>query len=136
MRYSAAFGRQETIMYKKFDLEAAKNGAPVISKTGNPVRIICFDRKDDDFPVIALEDDGDGEEYSSYTIDGKLFTTGDSEADLFMAPVKKKGWVNVYPSSEPGLVAKPSLGIYEHKSYADSYATKDRIACIEIEWPE
>lgn len=31
--------------YKPFNLEAAKNGAAVVTRKGFPVRIICFDKK-------------------------------------------------------------------------------------------
>lgn len=39
-----------------FDLEKAKNGAKVVTRNGNPVRIICFDRIDAKFEgcVVAL----------------------------------------------------------------------------------
>ncbi len=41
------------IKFKPFDLEAAKNGAPVVTRDGQPVRIICFD-KQGGCPIVVL----------------------------------------------------------------------------------
>lgn len=58
-----------------FDLEAAKAGAPVCTISGNPVRIICFDKKGTCSPIIGLIDCGveklnryDGEGYDYHGI--------------------------------------------------------------------
>lgn len=45
-------------------------------------------------------------------------------------PVKKEGWVNVYPKYASGVM------IYANKQEADHWARKHRIACIRIEWEE
>lgn len=61
---------------KSFDLEAAKNGAPVCTRDGKPARIICFDRKStSNFPIIALVrfTDGIEEQVIRFTKDGKFF---------------------------------------------------------------
>ena len=55
---------------KPFDIQAAKNGAKIETKSGHPVRIVCYDRKGD-YSIIALVDYGLTEELTSYTIDGK-----------------------------------------------------------------
>jgi hypothetical protein len=137
MRYSAAFGRQETIMYKKFDLESAKNGAPVITRSGKPARIICFDRKPDIYPLVALVQDGNDELLYTYARDGNLCSGPYGGVyDLFMAQVKKKGWVNVYPPNNGKFLASCSDTVYESKDMADSFSDEERIACVEIEWSE
>jgi hypothetical protein len=134
MRYSAAFGRQETIMYKKFDLEAAKNGAPVITGTECPVRIICFDRKGD-YPIVALI--GVREcEIDTFRADGRKYDDEKSDIDLRMAPIKKKGWINIYPHFNNKFVASCSDTVYESKEIADSFSDGERIARVEIEWSE
>ena len=38
---------------KPFNLELAKQGHPVVTRKGQPVRIICFDRKGVQ-PIVAL----------------------------------------------------------------------------------
>lgn len=39
---------------REFDLSAAKAGAPVCTRDGMEARIICFDRVDLEYPIIAL----------------------------------------------------------------------------------
>jgi len=38
---------------KRFNLEAARQGAPVCTRDGHKARIICFDRKEGQ-PIVAL----------------------------------------------------------------------------------
>jgi hypothetical protein len=122
-------------MYKKFDLEAAKNGAPVVTRCGNVARVICYDRKNADFPIIALEDNDGDEVCASYTKEGMLFKSRETDSDLFIAPVKKNGWINIYPPGSVNASAYCSEA-YVSKAIADHYAKGDRIHCLEIEWPE
>lgn len=57
---------------KDFDLEAAKRGAAVCTAYGLPVRILCFDRKGGNFPIIALIDDTDSREsFATFTEEGE-----------------------------------------------------------------
>lgn len=57
---------------KPFDLAAAKAGAPVCTDLSEPVRILCFDRKSSQFPIIALIDKGDNSEsFVTFTKEGK-----------------------------------------------------------------
>lgn len=57
---------------KDFDLEAAKRGAAVCTAYGLPVRILCFDRKGGNFPIIALIDDTDSSEsFATFTEEGE-----------------------------------------------------------------
>lgn len=61
--------------HKPFDLDAAKNGEPVCMKSGEDVRIICFDMAvGGDFKVmLALVKNRVGAEFEySYYIDGTL----------------------------------------------------------------
>lgn len=73
---------------KPFDLEAAKNGAKVCTRDGNPVRIICFDRACpfDSFTIVALVKYGHVEEIILYTIDGRKinFIQRESPFDLML----------------------------------------------------
>lgn len=85
---------------KEFDLVAAKNGAPVCTRDGHKARIICFDRKDSVYPIIALVDKFDnGEEYDlSYTERGHHLNDGIGILDLMMADIPTthhEGYVNI-----------------------------------------
>lgn len=79
---------------KLFNLEEAKAGKPVVTRDGRPVRIIYYDRKNADYPIIALV--GKDEELCQYTREGKYSFREDTFYDLAMAPQKKEGWVNIY----------------------------------------
>ena len=70
---------------KPFDLEAYKNGANVKTRGGREVRIVCTDRKNQYYPIIALVKlDNGSETYHSYTPKGKVqpFKTTISNDDL------------------------------------------------------
>lgn len=73
---------------KEFNLEAAKAGASVQTRDGRPVRIICFDFKEDSYPIVGLIYDNEGEHVASYTNEGEYLITDDengNDQDLFMA---------------------------------------------------
>ena len=76
---------------REFDLEAAKSGKPVCTRDGRKARIICFDAKCADTPIVALVSRNDGEILLRHYKDGKLSVDKDSDADLMMLPEKKEG---------------------------------------------
>lgn len=82
-------------MNKPFDLAQAKAGKPVITRDGRPARIVCFDRKQNGFPLFGFSGESDERVYS-WTLDGKYYGNGESPEDLFMAPEEKTVWVNLY----------------------------------------
>ena len=108
-----------------------------MTRDGRIARIICTDRRDLNFPIIALIETipRGGEVTYSYTEDGTYYKTGSTNYDLFFAPEKHEGWVNVY-------------GDRSGYSYAGSYIYKSREDAIEacvpnnyltttkIEWEE
>ena len=68
-----------------FDVERAKRGDKVITRDGNDVRILCFDALGE-YPVIALVKVHAGyETATSYTAEGKFWTTErEASNDLMM----------------------------------------------------
>lgn len=88
-------------MYKDFDLERAKKGDPVVFKSEinglefRDARILCFDRKsrDDRFPIIALIGVNDEERSGLFDKNG---SDPSGYPRLFMAPVKRQAWTNVF----------------------------------------
>ena len=125
--------------YKHFDLEEYQKNPnrKVITRDGRSVRIVCTDMIGTPYPVLAVsKKDPTHESCNSYTIDGKLYTEGDSRADLFFAPEKKEGWVNIFDLSEG-----PCLGrVYSSKEVAEAMSKKcglhPYIATVKIEWEE
>ena len=122
---------------KPFNLEAAKAGAPVVTRDGRPARIVCFDRKGTDWPIIALTDNGDNEALHGYTLDGNLYFVGPCHGDLLMAPVKKDGWVNLYRSKDGGVYS--GRGVFSSETDAKdaaSVCSTPVLATVRVEWEE
>lgn len=91
---------------KPFDLEKAKAGAPVCTRNGLKVKILRFDVKNPNYQIAALVTDKNGiEYYESYTKDGRYYGAGyEDDRDLVMAPIKHKGWVNIYPDDNKSTI--------------------------------
>lgn len=121
---------------KPFDIELAKAGHPVCTREGEPVRIVCYDRNNTKYPIMALIDKGEYENYCSYTIEGK-FSNNQEEIgnDLFMSPVKKEGWINVYKNG--GKACTHSTDIHPSKEAAwNCRCTEYYLDTVKIEWEE
>lgn len=66
-----------------FDIEKAKQGAKVVTRDGHNVRILCFDRNSDEYPIVVLiqrKDDEDEDAVETYTKNGK-YNIADDESD-------------------------------------------------------
>lgn len=117
---------------KPFDLEAAKRGEPLVTRDGRKAKFIAYvpECRAGYRLIVKVE----GMDYCSlYYDEGQLAGEGKSDPDLFMAPVKREGWINVYPYYE--ILGLGGV-IYPTKEDADKEATLDRIACAHIEWEE
>lgn len=121
---------------KRFNLEEAKAGKPVVTRDGQPARIICWDRKKEGYPIIALI--GVEEDIASFTTDGRRFSYGEGHIDLFMAPEKMEGWMNIYKGSmvgkrrEGGCFYSTKKEAIENKGILRPYY----VTIIKIEWEE
>ena len=80
---------------KPFDLEKAQMGHPICTRDGRNARIICTDCTGQ-FPIIALVEFGSVEVACYYLTDGKNASPSESNCDLFLAPIKNIGYVNIY----------------------------------------
>lgn len=74
-----------------FDIEKAKaiqNGeleGKIVTRDGRSVRIVCFDRKSYEYPIVALIEKDSIENYGVFCIDGRLNISGnDANGDLFL----------------------------------------------------
>ena len=109
----------------------------VVTRDGRSVRIICTNRLDKKYPVLALINNEDYEECHSYTTSGKLYVEQNiaCEYDLFFAPVKKSAWINLYKMNS---IISPGPRAYDTKEEAESAAGDKSyyIATIKIEWEE
>ena len=122
---------------KQFNLEEyLKNPSKkLVTGGGRKVRIICTDRKDADYPIVVLVSNKSetGEDTLYYTEEGKFHTTGISTFDLFFAPEKKEGWINLFRDPT-------NNGIYCSRIYPTKERAMDSIGAfyttIKVEWEE
>lgn len=116
---------------KPFNLEEAKAGKPVITRCRYKVRLVCFDRKGT-CPLAGLIDVSEESEelYETFRLDGRFLHDGnDHRYDLFMAPIKKEGWINIYPNRCSSSMYNTEKEALEARGY---YC----VATIKIEWEE
>ena len=126
---------------EKFNLEKylANPSRKVVTRNGRNVRIVCTDKRDLNFPIIALiETIPGGEEVThSYTKDGKYYTACSDILDLFFAPEKHEGWVNIYKSNYGGYELSQ---VYQRKEDAETekYINDSDVyvTTTKIEWEE
>lgn len=122
---------------KQFNLdEYLKNPSKkVITRDGNSVRIVCTNAKGN-FPIIALVEIHNGaENVLRLEENGHFYYDTEDSHDLFFAPVKKSGWINLYKMNS---IISPDPRVYDTKEDAESAAGDKSyyIATIKIEWEE
>ena len=124
---------------KQFNLDEylANPSRKVVTGDGRNVRIICTDSKIRNYPIIALvEEPSRFENLFSYTEGGQLISYAPSkEHDLFFAPEKHEGWVNVIRDMVHNEVYCGNM-IYASKEEAERIANNATLATAKIEWEE
>ena len=124
---------------KAFSLEEhLKNPSKkVVTREGKKVRIICTDARGS-YPVVALIEESYYDNALSYTDDGKLYNGESNVYDLFFAPEKHEGWLNIYRSDECGFYMR-GKSPYTSKEEADKVAKanpKTFFTTVKVEWEE
>ena len=125
---------------EQFSLEKylANPSRKLVTRDGRRARIICTDRRDLNYPIIALiETNSRGEEVAySHTKDGRHCTACSDIFDLFFAPETHEGWINVYRYSDGGHAYAGA--VYDSKEDAEKRKIIDEnyVTTIKIEWEE
>ena len=126
---------------KEFNLtEYLKNPSQkVVTRDGRAVRIICTDfRSQMNKPIIALiKEDEDEENAFNFKENGRWHLPENEESlkDLFFAPIKKEGWVNIYDITRINCISR----IYKTKEEAETIGKGCKsgyITTTKIEWEE
>ena len=128
---------------KPFNLEEyLKNPKrKVVTKDGLNARIICTDRKDLKFPIVALiETKSGGEFLQYYTKDGTYYIDDLCDADLLFLPEKHEGWINIY-KGRGGLITNPYVfssreDAEESSRHCCGYTEGMYLATAKVEWEE
>lgn len=124
---------------KKFNLQEylANPSRQLVTRDGSKARIICTDAKTE-YPVIALVERNSGayEEAISYTRGGHYLSYESSRVnDLFFAPEKHEGWMNLY-KRDFGLVQGDLVRDSEEVAKKIASGDEDYITTIKVEWEE
>ena len=118
---------------KQFDLKAylANPSRKVVTRDGCPVRILCTDKKSYNEQIVGLIMGNNGMEFiSTWTQQGKSFFNSDTPNDLFFAPEKHTGWINIFDNTYPGNM------IFDTKEVAEKQGMQfaGYVTTIKIEW--
>ena len=122
---------------KQFNLqEYLKNpDRHIVTRDGKDAKIICTDAKGN-FPIIALVETYNGNEIAlRLKENGHFYNDTENSSDLFFAPVKKEGWINLYRMNS---IISPGPRAYDSKEEAESAAGDKSyyISTIKIDWEE
>ena len=114
---------------KQFNLEEYNKNPnrKVVTKDGKNVTIHCTNFRGI-FPIIA-EIESVGKSFS-YNEDGKISYVESSIYDLFFAPEKHEGWINLFKDHDSKYVG---YKIFESKEEAEKVGST---TTIKIEWEE
>ena len=108
----------------------------VVTRDGRSVRIVCTNRLDENYHVIALVNNEDSEKCYIYTTFGKFdgYKNRDCELDLFFAPEKKEGWINLFKINSTITAGE----VYNTKEEAESavLCSLVHISTVKVEWEE
>jgi len=117
---------------KPFNLQAALDGAPVMTVNGlKVVRIVHFPSATKNSRVVALLEHG---QVCTYHEHGNHCANITSDIDLVMVTTTKTGWVNVYKDGNNNYNSGSIYASYEEVSCAIKGCTY--ISTTKIEWEE
>ena len=106
----------------------------VITREGRPVRILCTNARSP-YPIVALYCDEAGIEYAcSYKKDGSFSKDWKSDKDLFFAPEKKEGYINLFRQ----ITGINTGFVFNTKEEAEFHSVDNPnyIATTKITWEE
>ena len=124
---------------KQFSLEEyLKNPSrKIVTRDGRNVRILCTDREDLDFPIITLiKKKFGGEVIYAHTKDGLYCNTCSTIHDLFFAPEKHEGWINIYRNEDEDYYKGMIIFSSKEDAIEKGRRFSDYITTTKIEWEE
>ena len=124
---------------EQFSLEKylANPSRKVVTRDGRNVRIICTDREDLNFPIITLiKKKFGGEVIYAHTKDGLYCDTCSTIHDLFFAPEKHEGWINIYRNEDEDYYKGMIIFSSKEDAIEKGRRFSDYITTTKIEWEE
>ena len=119
---------------KQFNLEEyLAHPRKVVTRHGKDVSIVYTDGKKIDYPIIALVDT---EKLPLvFTKDGEYIIGEMSDYDLFFAPEKKEGWINIY-KAVGDRDSDYHIWSTEEDAKKKGNIRSNYVATVKIEWEE
>ena len=111
---------------------------PVQTRDGNPVRLVCTDRKGK-YSLIGLVQKGAAETIHTWSTDGSRFDIpGTSDTDLVNAPIMHHGWINLFRNGPEDGDCCTSGPVWPNKYAAElaGKAHQNFVAAIKVKWEE
>lgn len=124
---------------EKFNLEKylANPSRKVVTRDGRPVRIICTDMKSYNEKIVGLIPSDTGiESIVTWTQQGKSFFNSDTPNDLFFAPERHEGWINIYRNDDEDYYKGKIIYSSKEDAIKRGEKTPYYITTTKIEWEE
>ena len=123
---------------EQFSLEKylANPSRRVVTRDGRRARIVCTDKRNENYPIISLIEYEWGEVDYFHTKDGKTLKGKDGCADLFFAPEKHEGWINIYRNEEEDYYKGKIIYSSKEDAIKRGEKTPYYITTTKIEWEE
>ena len=90
----------------------------VVTREGKPVRIICTNKQNSKYPVVALIMENGVEDTVNFTEDGLVLDGDITKYDLFFILERKEGWMILYAANDYNHMPYPDTAIYKTKEEA------------------
>ena len=118
---------------KPFTLEEYRNNPKrkIVTRDGRNAKIICTNFLSNKNVIAEIEEDGYSLSYDENGRNNNFITP----CDLFFAPEKHEGWVNVIRDMVHNEVYCGNM-IYASKEEAERIANNATLATAKIEWEE
>ena len=120
---------------KQFNLEEYRKdpSKKIVTRNGKPAKILCTNFVSNR-PIIAEIDELGG--YSlAYNSDG-MHTDFQSPHDLFFAPEKHEGWINLYKNEDSISWISPNYFASKKEAEEEGKTRTCSVTTIKIEWEE
>ena len=127
-------GKMEQFSLEKY---LANPSRKVVTRDGRRARIICTDMKSTTYPVVALIEDGSGYEHlNTLSKNGEYAANESSVNDLFFAPEKHEGWINIYRNDDEDYYKGKIIYSSKEDAIKRGEKTPYYITTAKIEWEE
>lgn len=126
---------------KQFNLEEyLKNPSKkIVTRGGYPATIVSTIFHQENYPVVAevCFSSYDKKQSYSFTANGLFLDSSEDSRDLFFAPEKHEGWINIFKSSNDiAFLGQSRIFASKEDAKKDGKDCECYVATIKIEWEE